>query len=146
MTRYTFQAFTNEQYESRFIRFADGDLVRFAGRVTVEADSLSEALERAWSVGNRQEPDADGNDWPRFVRSLSVADLLVQEMPGEAPVRMVGHAVAGMGFTQELVLDLHPVEGGFRVQVLCDCGKGDLCPQFGSWSDRPLTLREFADS
>lgn len=134
MTRYTFQAFTNEQRESRFTQFAHGDLIRFAGRVTVEGNSLSEALERAWSVGNRQEPDADGNDWPRFVRSLSVADLLVQEMPKEAlsPFQVIGHAVDRIGFTQGLILDLHPVEDGFRVQVLCDCGKGDLCPQFGT--------------
>lgn len=128
MTRYTFQAFTNETDGSRFFRFNDGDLVRFAGSVTVEAETVEEAREVAWMVGNREAVDANGQRWPFFVRSLSVGDLLCEI----GPETIIGHAVAPCGFTGGLILAFSPEANGIRVQVRCDCGKGEYCPQFGS--------------
>lgn len=143
MTRFTFQAFTNETQGSRFFRFNDGDLVRYAGSVTVEAETVEVAREIAWAVGNREAVDANGQRWPFWVRSLSVGDLLCEI----GPEIIVGHAVAPCGFTEGLVLGFSPEENGVRVQVRCDCGKGDLCPRFGSgisWGERgPQTEEEY---
>lgn len=128
MTRFTFQAFTNETHGSRFFRWNPGDLMRYVGTVTVEAETVEAACEVAWAVGNREGVDANGQRWPFFVRSLSVGDLLA--LVGSEII--VGHFVDPAGFTNGIVLSFSPEDSGLvRIEVRCDCGKGEYCPQFG---------------
>lgn len=52
------------------------DYLERGPRVRVEADSVDEALEKVWVVGNRMGPDADGNSWPSECRSMCMGDVV----------------------------------------------------------------------
>lgn len=110
--RYTFTVLTNETRGSRFIDFSNGDKVRFAAVVKVEADDVNEALNRLYAVGNRMEEDADGREWPRLVRSMSVGDLILWGNAGPEP-NQLAWSVADFGFDAEGYVSLTLLEDGF---------------------------------
>ena len=72
---YTVAALINEG-PGMFRKF-DYDKLDHKVTISVCADDVQHALDAAWSIGNRQGADADGNRWPSNVRSLSVADVLI---------------------------------------------------------------------
>jgi hypothetical protein len=73
--RFTVATLINEG-EGRFFAYDEGDRLVPGPVLTVDADSLEGAAEKAFAVGNRQGVDAVGNNWPNTVRSLSVGDVV----------------------------------------------------------------------
>jgi len=109
MARLTIAALTNETRGSRFFEFHSGDHFNFAGTYAVDVDDDLMGTPEGWAlvdeamfaIGNRQRPDANGTNWPAFVRSLSVGDALivfpdVRDAFYEADVTV--HAVESFGF------------------------------------------------
>lgn len=110
MARFTFTALMNDTHGSRFFAFHDGDDMYYGGTITVEADNVNDAMNAAYAVGNRMQPDANGNDWPHIIRSLSVGDVLVlgSATAGDNPAAW---SVADFGF---VALDFIRIAGTSR--------------------------------
>lgn len=100
--RFLVTILTNNTDGHRFWAFHPGDT--FDARVTIPVDAPDTvgALNAAWVVGNRMAPDADGNAWPRNVRSMSMADVALVDTPDG----LAGWAVASVGFDPIPAADL----------------------------------------
>lgn len=149
--RYSIQTFLNDG-PGRFSEYQSGDRLYAGPVVLIEVDEdvrphaflghtrkshdsmVFEALDKAWAVGNRMEVDSDAQVWPSTVRSLSSGDVVVINFDGH----QAQWAVSPVGFTAitvgELTLSLSPESnvsdrGAFGPPVICDCGKGALCPE-----------------
>lgn len=82
----------------RFLGYEPGDRLYQGPTVTVEVDSPEwyGALDAVWAVGNRMAQGVNGQEWPSYVRSLSVGDVLtIRIFPG-GPVLAWG--IARIGF------------------------------------------------
>lgn len=95
--------------EGRFSEYQSGDRLYPGPVVTIDLDPGERshpllgrvarsqagfeytALDRAWSIGNRQEPDSLDVSWPSYVRSLSMGDVLA--------IGELAWSVATFGFT-----------------------------------------------
>lgn len=113
------RAWTNEQTgRYRFESYQLGDTLSNPVDllVVVDAGDMHTALDVTWAIGNRMEVDANGKAWPKTVRSLSVGDVIAIQQSGG---RQWFWWISRMGFEAMPVNDP------------CDCGKGDLCPQYG---------------
>lgn len=76
--------------DGRFWGYEESDRLVAGPALDVEADSLDEALDIAWRIGNRM---YGSFSWPSNVRSLSVGDvLLILDSP------MVAYAIESVGF------------------------------------------------
>lgn len=82
----------------------------------VEAHDPQSAVDALWPVGNKMRADADGKNYPRDVRSLSVGDLIrvtsrVEGWPGRPEVSF--YAVSSFGWTPipEPANPIVPIEG-----------------------------------
>lgn len=98
-------------------------------------DSMQhEALDLTWAIGNREMPDATGQDWPRFVRSLSAGDVLAIRLFDGGPV--VAWGIESFGFkalgTIRDVVDVN-TPADFALQVsLSEYGKVNERGAFGA--------------
>lgn len=118
MTTMKVRAWTNET-PPRFEEYTPGTPLDTAVDLVVPAFDESDfhgVLDKTWAIGNRMMSDANGKDWPVTVRSLSVGDVIAIAMPGG---REWFWSVARFGFEA-----IDPAS-------ICDCGKGDYCPEFG---------------
>jgi len=58
------------------LSLASTDPLKWVGRFEVDADSVPEALEVIWYVGNKMGPDANGAEWPSDRRSMCMGDVV----------------------------------------------------------------------
>ena len=75
MNTYEMAVLLNEG-PGRFWKYGEGDtLRRIEPRLAVKGESIPEALEALWFVGNKHGPDLYGRTYPRTQRSLSSGDV-----------------------------------------------------------------------
>lgn len=73
----TVKTFLNDG-PGRFWRYESGDLLYPGPMIDlVDMASEAEALDAAWTVGNKMPERSAISSWPRTVRSLSAGDVLV---------------------------------------------------------------------
>lgn len=83
----------------RFFAYEPGDRLYQGPTLTVDVPDSPEwmgALDAAWAIGNRMGVDANGQEWPSYVRSLSAGDVLTIRIFAGGPVLAWG--VAHFGF------------------------------------------------
>jgi hypothetical protein len=117
--RYVFHAFMNEAPGHFFDGYdpkADPLLV-YGGSIAVDGATDADALDKAYTVGNRMARDADGRAWPQFVRSLSTGDLLVAE-PNDFRAYATTWAVESVGFKDVYGADLNLGPYHFKADTL----------------------------
>lgn len=132
----TVTAYLNE--EARFDAYRPGQRCRQVGAFHFRSNiygSRTEYVEGAlalmWEVGNKYGSDADGDAWPRSVRSLSVGDVLhvVNEPLGID--RWV--AVAGVGWTDidpaQEDSDGRPAQSASGHRDAGPLGRGGVAPE-----------------
>jgi len=93
--RYTIATYINSG-PGRFDAYETGDLLTNGPIVRLAADTEHAALDRVWTIGNRMDPET--YEWPDFIRSLSVGDVLAVKPEGTFPVPVHYFAVASFGF------------------------------------------------
>lgn len=77
MATYRVQVLLNEQDGHRFLKYEPGDTLTEGPTITVEADKLADVPEKAWEIGNKMAPDANGKDYDRLFRSISSGDVIL---------------------------------------------------------------------
>jgi hypothetical protein len=90
------------------------DLVRVPVWPAVHGDTPEEAAEQVFAVANKMTADDEGAEWPAFVRSLSVGDVIV--LGGEE-----NPATPGMAFIYVLTVESF----GFKTIAYADFAAPD---------------------
>lgn len=102
MTRYRVTIYVNVGEDNFFGYTARAPLAKVDTFVVESSDPYA-AAEAAYSVGNKEAgPDADGKEYPRDVRSVSVGDLLAIHPSESGDEGKFFLAVASAGFTAVL--------------------------------------------
>jgi hypothetical protein len=123
--RYVFHVFMNESrgHFDGYDPAADPRLV-YGGSIAVDGATDADALDKAYTVGNRMARDADGRVWPMFIRSLSVGDLLVAE-PNEFRAYAMTWAVDHAGFKDVYTASLNLGDYHFKADSLHSMTEGE---------------------
>jgi hypothetical protein len=75
--KYTVKILLNESPDHPFGQYGPGDPLIEGPTITVGAFDLAAVPEIAWEIGNKMAPDADGKDYDRKFRSVSVGDVIL---------------------------------------------------------------------
>ena len=98
MPNYRVTAYVNVG-EDNFLGYTARAPLAEVDTFVVEAADVNFAANAMWAIGNKEEgPDAEGKEYPRDVRSLSVGDLLAIH-PTDTDQGKYFLAVASVGFT-----------------------------------------------
>jgi hypothetical protein len=76
LTSYTVAAYISVGPDAMF-KFDPTGPIALVDEFAVDSTDPHNAAEAVWAVGNKMNPDSDGKDYPRDVRSLCVGDLLI---------------------------------------------------------------------
>jgi hypothetical protein len=74
---YRVKVLLNETPDHRFGHYGAGDTLVEGPEIVVRATSLDEVPEKAFEIGNKMVPDANGVDYNRNFRSVSVGDVIL---------------------------------------------------------------------
>lgn len=99
MSPYTFYVFLNEG-PTQMWEYKPGDPLREVTVLTVEGETVFDALEVLWKIGNKMDADLHGNEYPSTERSLCTGDVAYTGGGGDVPYNGAYYVVEHVGWAR----------------------------------------------